>query len=91
MSQEVFIRGIFSGIMALTFACVVFFRYDPEAGTEVSDTHRQKYLPYTQDACCQGFSSLLPSLVQSITAVQVQPGCFCPPALRSFFISASTI
>ena len=55
MSQEVFIRGIFSGIMALTFACVVFFRYDPEAGTEVSDTHRQKYLPYIPGCLLPGF------------------------------------
>ena len=55
MSQEVFIRGIFSGIMALTFACVVFFRYDPEVGTEVSDTHRQKYLPYIPGCLLPGF------------------------------------
>ena len=55
MSQEVFIRGIFSGIMALTFAGVVFFRYDSEVGTEVSDTHRQKYLPYIPGCLLPGF------------------------------------
>lgn len=32
MSQEVFMRGLFSGLMALAFAWVVFSRYDDEIG-----------------------------------------------------------
>mgnify|MGYP003294984132 CR=1 FL=1 len=36
-------RGLFSGLMALAFAWVVFSRYDDEIGTEVSESERQKY------------------------------------------------
>ena len=54
MSQEVLMRGLFSGLMALVFAWVVFSRYD-EIGTEVSDTSRQKYLPYIPGSLLPGF------------------------------------
>ena len=53
-------RGLFSGIMALVFAWVVFSRYDNEIGTEVSESERQKYLPYIP-------STLLPSFLIGIT------------------------
>ena len=60
MSQEVFIRGIISGIMALAFSWAVFSRYDDEIGYEVSDTDKQKYLPYVP-------GSLLPMFLLFIT------------------------
>ena len=60
MSQEVFIRGIISGIMALAFSWAVFSRYDDEIGYEVSDTDKQKYLPYIP-------GSLLPMFLLFIT------------------------
>ena len=46
MSQEVFLRGLFSGLLSLAFAWVVFNRYDDEVGTEISENDRQRYLPY---------------------------------------------
>lgn len=55
MSQEVFMRGLFSGVMALVFAWVVFSRYDNEIGTEVSESDRQRYLPYIPGALLPGF------------------------------------
>lgn len=55
MSQEVFMRGMFSGLMALVFAWVVFSRYDDEIGTEVSENERQKYLPYIPGTLLPGF------------------------------------
>ena len=55
MSQEVFMRGLFSGIMALVFAWVVFSRYDNEIGTEVSESDSQRYLPYIPGALLPGF------------------------------------
>lgn len=55
MSQEVFMRGLFSGLMALVFAWVVFSRYDDEIGTEVSESERQKYLPYIPGTLLPGF------------------------------------
>ena len=55
MSQEVFMRGLFSGLMALVFAWVVFSRYDDEIGTEVSENERQKYLPYIPGTLLPGF------------------------------------
>lgn len=55
MSQEVFMRGLFSGLMALAFAWVVFSRYDDEIGTEVSENERQKYLPYIPGTLLPGF------------------------------------
>lgn len=55
MSQEVLMRGLFSGLMALAFAWVVFSRYDDEIGTKVSDTNRQKYLPYIPGSLLPGF------------------------------------
>lgn len=60
MSQEVFIRGIISGIMALVFSWAVFSRYDDEIGYEGSDTDNQKYLPYIS-------GSLLPTFLLFIT------------------------
>ena len=55
MSQEVFMRGLFSGVMALVFGWVVFSRYDNEIGTEVSESDRQRYLPYIPGALLPGF------------------------------------
>ena len=55
MSQEVFMRGVFSGLMALVFGWVVFSRYDDEIGTEVSESERQRYLPYIPGALLPGF------------------------------------
>ncbi len=46
MSQEVFIRGLFSGLFSLGFAWVVFARYDREVGSESSDDKRERYMPY---------------------------------------------
>ena len=60
MSQEVFIRGLFSGLMALAFAWAVYSRYDDEIGLEVSETERQKYIPYIP-------GSLLPMFLLVIT------------------------
>ena len=60
MSQEVFMRGLFSGFMALAFAWAVYSRYDDEIGIEVSETERQKYLPYIP-------GSLLPMFLLVIT------------------------
>lgn len=48
-------RGLFSGVMALVFAWVVFSRYDNEIGTEVSESDRQRYLPYIPGALLPGF------------------------------------
>lgn len=48
-------RGLFSGLMALVFAWVVFSRYDDEIGTEVSENERQKYLPYIPGTLLPGF------------------------------------
>lgn len=48
-------RGLFSGLMALVFAWVVFSRYDDEIGTEVSEYERQKYLPYIPGTLLPGF------------------------------------
>ena len=55
MSQEIFMRGLFSGPMALAFAWVVFSRYDDEIGTEVSENERQKYLPSIPGTLLPGF------------------------------------
>ena len=55
MSQEVFLRGLFSGIIALVFGWVVFSRYDDEIGTEVSESERQRYLPYIPATLLPGF------------------------------------
>ena len=48
-------RGLFSGLMALVFAWVVFSRYDDEIGTEVSENERQKYLPFIPGTLLPGF------------------------------------
>ena len=48
-------RCLFSGIMALVFGWVVFSRYDNEIGTEVSESDRQRYLPYIPGALLPGF------------------------------------
>lgn len=50
MSQEVFLRGICSGIIAMAFAWMVFSRYDHEIGSESTDEEGQKYLPYVNGA-----------------------------------------
>ena len=49
MSEEVFIRGLSSGIMALTIAWVVFSRQDEER-TGVSEFDGQRYRPYISGA-----------------------------------------
>ena len=46
MSQEVFLRGLFSCIFSLGFTWIVFSRYDEEIGSESAEGERQKYLPY---------------------------------------------
>ena len=55
MSQEVFIRCLFSGLMALAFAWIVFSRYDDESGIETSENDRQRYLPYIPGTLLPGF------------------------------------
>ena len=55
MSQEVFIRGLFSSLMGLVLAWSVFSRCDDEIGSEVSDTDRQRYLPYFPSTLLPGF------------------------------------
>lgn len=50
MSEEVFIRGLFSGIMSLAFAWQVFSRYDHEIGNDAATEEGQKYLPYVNGA-----------------------------------------
>ena len=50
MSEEVLIRGFFSGIMSLAFAWLVFSRYDHEIGDDGENTEGQKYLPYVNGA-----------------------------------------
>ncbi len=62
MSQEVFFRGLFSGIMSLAFAWAVFSKYDDEIGSDSQDTDRQKYLPYIP-------GSLLPLFILALTVI----------------------
>ena len=50
MSEEVLIRGFFSGIMSLAFAWLVFSRYDHEIGDDGENSEGQKYLPYVNGA-----------------------------------------
>lgn len=50
MSEEVLIRGFFSGIMSLAFAWLVFSRYDHEIGDDGENAEGQKYLPYVNGA-----------------------------------------
>ncbi len=46
MSQELFMRGLFSGILSLMLAWIVFSRYDEEVGNEVTNREGPRYLPY---------------------------------------------
>lgn len=62
MSQEVFFRGLFSGIMGLAFAWAVFSRQDDEIGTDSQDPDRKKYLPYIS-------GSLLPLFLLAVTVM----------------------
>ena len=55
MSEEVLIRGFFSGIMSLAFAWLVFSRYDHEIGDDGENTEGQKYLPYVNGAALPVF------------------------------------
>ena len=59
MSQEVFFRGLFSGVMSLVFAWAVFSRQDEER-TGSSEFEMQRYRPYVSGA-------LLPMFLVSIT------------------------
>ena len=59
MSQEVFFRGLFSGVMSLVFAWAVFSRQDEER-TGSSEFEMQRYRPYVS-------GSLLPMFLVSIT------------------------
>ena len=54
MSQEVFLRGIFSGILCLVLAWEVFARYDEEVGIE-SDEALPRYRPYIHGALLPSF------------------------------------
>ena len=46
MSEELLVRCIYGGIVALITAFAVFFRFDEGIGTEVSEPKHQRYLPY---------------------------------------------
>ena len=59
MSQEVFFRGLFSGLLSLAFAWAVFSRQDEER-TGSSEFEMQRYRPYVSGA-------LLPMFLVSIT------------------------
>ena len=59
MSQEVFMRGLFSGLLSLAFAWAVFSRQDEER-TGSSEFEMQRYRPYVSGA-------LLPMFLVSIT------------------------
>lgn len=59
MSQEVFFRGLFSGVMSLVFAWAVFSRQDEER-TGSSEFEMQRYRPYVSGA-------LLPMFLAAIT------------------------
>ena len=59
MSQEVFMRGLFSGVMSLVFAWAVFSRQDEER-TGSSEFEMQRYRPYVS-------GTLLPMFLVSIT------------------------
>ena len=63
MSQEVFFRGLFSGVMSLVFAWAVFSRQDEER-TGSSEFEMQRYHPYV-------FGELLPMFLVSITILAV--------------------
>ena len=65
MKEELFFRGVFSGVLALTFAWVVFSRQD-ENDSVVSEFEGQKYRPYI-------FGALLPLFFVSIT---IMGACF---------------
>ena len=58
MSQEVFMRGMFSGLLSLAFAWAVFSRQDEER-TGSSEFEMQRYRPYVSGA-------LLPMFLVSI-------------------------
>lgn len=62
MSQEIFIRGMFSGMFSLGLAWAAFSRYDSDVGSEVSDEPHQKYTPYI-------LGWLLPVFLLAITAL----------------------
>ena len=59
MSQEVFFRGLFSGVMSLVFAWAVFSRQDEEK-TGITEFEIQRYRPYISGA-------LLPMFLAAIT------------------------
>ena len=59
MSQEVFMRGLFSALLSLAFAWAVFSRQDEER-TGSSEFEMQRYRPYVSGA-------LLPMFLVSIT------------------------
>ena len=65
MKEELFFRGVFSGVLALTFAWVVFSRQD-ENDSVVSEFEGQKYRPYI-------FGALLPLFFVAIT---IMGACF---------------
>ncbi len=65
MSQEFFFRVLFSGIMGLAFAWVVFSKHDSDIGTDSQDTDdRQKYLPYIS-------GNILPSFLLVLTILEL--------------------
>ncbi len=60
MSQEVLLRGLFSGLMSLAFVWAVFSKHDNEVGSDIQNSDRQKYLPYIP-------GSLLPLFLLALT------------------------
>lgn len=59
MSTETFTRGLFTSIISLAFAWMVFSRYDSEVGSESTGSDHQRYLPYVP-------AMLLPLLILTI-------------------------
>ena len=64
MSQEIFMRGLFSGIFGLALMMMVFSRYDTEVGSESTGGDRQKYLPYIPE-------SILPIYLLTLIALAI--------------------
>lgn len=59
MSTELFMKGLFTGMMSLAFAWAVFTRYDSETGSEAAEKGRRKYRPLIHGA-------LLPAVLAAL-------------------------
>ena len=55
MSTELFMKGFFAGILGLSFAAIVFSRFDEEVGSESTDKGVQKILPLAHGALLPTF------------------------------------